>query len=84
MNQMINKINQGGKKKTAKKYVCHVCGLVRDRKPDITGHLQKVHGVGDPKVCNRPPCTGSYRFSTKGALKKTCGWAAKEEVALQL
>ena len=56
-------------KKTAKKYVCHVCGLVRDRKPDITGHLQKVHGVGDPIVCNRPPCTGSYRFSTKGALK---------------
>ena len=26
-------------KKGPKKYVCHICGVVKPRKPDLTGHL---------------------------------------------
>ena len=27
------------KKKGPKKYICHICGVVKPRKPDLTGHL---------------------------------------------
>ena len=52
-----------------KKYVCHHCGVVKPRKPDLTGHLWKVHQEGEPIICERPPCTGQS-FSTRAALKK--------------
>ena len=32
-----------------KKYVCHHCGVVKPREPDLTGHLWKVHREGEPK-----------------------------------
>ena len=57
------------KKRTPKKYVCHHCGVVKPRKPDLTGHLWKVHKEGEPIICEIPPCTGQS-FSTKAALKK--------------
>ena len=52
-----------------KKYVCHHYGVVKPRKPDLTGHLWKVHREGEPIICERPPCTGQS-FSTRAALKK--------------
>ena len=57
------------KKRGPKKYVCHHCGVVKPRKPDLTGHLWKVHREGEPIICERPPCTGQS-FSTRAALKK--------------
>ena len=32
------------KRRTPKKYVCHVCGVVKPRKPDLTGHLWYAQG----------------------------------------
>ena len=52
-----------------KKYVCHICGVVKPRKPDLTGHLWFAHQQGDPIVCDRPPYTGQS-FSTRVSLKK--------------
>ena len=49
--------------------MCHHCGVVKPRKPDLTGHLWKVHREGEPIICERPPCTGQS-FSTRAALKK--------------
>ena len=57
------------KRRGPKIYVCHICGVVKPRKPDLTGHLWKAHRQGDPIICERPPCTGQS-FSTKAALKK--------------
>ena len=57
------------KRRTPKKYVCHICGVVKPRKPDLTGHLWKAHRQGDPIICERPPYTGQS-FSTRAALKK--------------
>ena len=49
--------------------MCHHCGVVKPRKPDLTGHLWKVYREGEPIICERPPCTGQG-FSTRAALKK--------------
>ena len=57
------------KKRPPKKYVCHHCGVVKPRKPDLNGHLWKVHREGEPIICERPPCTGQS-FSSKATLKK--------------
>ena len=57
------------KKRPPNKYVCHHCGVVKPRKPDLTGHLWKVHREGEPIICERPPCTGQS-FSSKATLKK--------------
>ena len=52
-----------------KKYICHIYGVVKPRKPDLTVHLWYAHKQGDPIVCDRPPCTGQS-FSTRASLKK--------------
>ena len=57
------------KRRGPKKYICHICGVVKPRKPDLTGHLWFAHKQGDPIVCDRPPCTGQS-FSTRASLKK--------------
>ena len=57
------------KRRSPKKYVCHHCSVVKPRKPDLIGHLWKVHREGEPIICEIPPCTGQS-FSTKAALKK--------------
>ena len=49
--------------------MCHHCGVIKPRKPDLTGHLWKVHQEGEPIICERQPCTGQS-FSTRAALKK--------------
>ena len=64
--QRNHKLEGGG---GPKKYICHICGVVKPRKPDLTGHLWFAHQQGDPIVCDRPPCTGQS-FSTRASLKK--------------
>ena len=42
------------KRRGPKKNICHICGVVKPRKPDLTGHLWFAHKQGDPIICECP------------------------------
>ena len=55
-------------KKGRSKYVCHLCGISKQRKNDLEGHLWSVHKIGEAIICTIPPCKGK-KFSSKSSLK---------------
>ena len=57
-----------GRKKGRQLCVCHICGVSRQRKPDLDGHLWNAHNFGTPIQCNLHPCV-KRDFSTKSTLR---------------
>ena len=52
------------KRRGPNKYICHICGVVKPRKPDLTGHLWFTHKQGDPIVCDTPMYWPKFQYQS--------------------
>ena len=59
----------GAETEPVKGYKCDKCGVVKQRKPDLRGHLWAKHRVGEPIVCNMGKCD-NRDFSHPSSLKQ--------------